>query len=511
MTPSEDPHPSQRPDEAPPIAAQTAKAADWQRLHLWQIQPIRDLLVLAAVIGLVWVGYRLSVVTVPILLALLLAYLFEPLVRTLTRKRTWGRLMSRGGAALAIIGVTGVLVVVPAAVGVGFAVAQGTQAVIALASNATRLKNALDDPNNPELRAALGERTASRWIYDFVTRDVTETPKEPLPNPAPNPTPNPGPAPASSPPTSSPDSAVAPADAPANAEPAAPETKSKKADGSSEEDALTLRERIAEAVESRTELRPVVNWAINWVATHAGQIGREALGAGTTAFGAAARGFTWLGTIAFGGFLTAFFFYFFCTGYGRVQRFWESLIPERRRGRVMDLLQQMDRAIAGFVRGRLTIAAILIVYYTFAYAIIDVPAWTILGPAVGLLTLIPYASSAAVPVVILVMWLGGGGGSGWSGAWWFIIGAPIAIQLIQQILDDYILTPRIQGQATGISTPAVVFASIAGGLLAGLYGLLLAIPVAACIKIVLREFFWPRVQRWAKGQERDLLPIGDDP
>ena len=53
----------------------------------------------------------------------------------------------------------------------------------------------------------------------------------------------------------------------------------------------------------------------------------------------------------------------------------------------------------------------------------------------------------------------------------------------------------------------ILFSSIAGGVLAGFYGLLLAIPVAACVKILLNEVFWPRFKKWAEGKEQDFLPI----
>ena len=71
----------------------------WLDRHLWQIQPVRDLLVIAAVFGIFWLGYKLSVVTVPLLLAVTLAYVFEPLIKRMTRAE-W---MSRQGAAAAII------------------------------------------------------------------------------------------------------------------------------------------------------------------------------------------------------------------------------------------------------------------------------------------------------------------------------------------------------------------------------------------------------------------------
>ena len=48
---------------------------------------------------------------------------------------------------------------------------------------------------------------------------------------------------------------------------------------------------------------------------------------------------------------------------------------------------------------------------------------------------------------------------------------------------------------------------MAGGTLAGLYGMLLAIPAAACIKIIITNVLWPKVQAWLAGDESDPLPL----
>jgi predicted PurR-regulated permease PerM len=83
------------------------------RLHLWQFQAVRDLLFVAAVAGLFWFGYALRAVTVPLLVALLLAYLFEPLVARLASRRRLNRPMVVGGL-LATVGIifVGVLAVI---------------------------------------------------------------------------------------------------------------------------------------------------------------------------------------------------------------------------------------------------------------------------------------------------------------------------------------------------------------------------------------------------------------
>jgi predicted PurR-regulated permease PerM len=88
-----------------------------------------------------------------------------------------------------------------------------------------------------------------------------------------------------------------------------------------------------------------------------------------------------------------------------------------------------------------------------------------------------------------------------------VVLAPVVVFAVAQAMDDYVLTPRIQGQSTDMNTPAILFASLAGGVLAGVYGLLLAIPVAACLNILLKEVFWPKFKEWAEGRASDFLPI----
>ena len=63
----------------------------FDRLHIWQIQAIRDLLWVTAALGLVWFGYAMRAVTIPLLIALLLAYLFEPVVAKLSANRRLNR------------------------------------------------------------------------------------------------------------------------------------------------------------------------------------------------------------------------------------------------------------------------------------------------------------------------------------------------------------------------------------------------------------------------------------
>src|SRR5690606_7594610 len=129
------------------------------------------------------------------------------------------------------------------------------------------------------------------------------------------------------------------------------------------EEVQAAREGEGPAPDRELDAYVMLDIAIAWIQNNAAAIGqalgRQALGTGAGAITAVWRSVNTVIGLGLTLFLTIFFFYFFSTGYGRVLAFWERLIPERKKGRVIDLLRQMDIVIAGFVRGRLTISAIL--------------------------------------------------------------------------------------------------------------------------------------------------------
>ncbi len=437
---------SGRVPDVPPIS----------RLHIWQIQPVRDVLLIAAGIGLVWLGSKISVVTVPMLLALLLAYLVEPLVSWLIRRK----LFTRRGAAIVIILLGAAALIGPVGIGGGFATWQGVRLAGRTVRNTDTLIQSVAKPEDEALRAALPPawQNVRDWIVeeDDLRQQIAPLARRP-------------------------------------------------AQGPQSETQLPREDAVQLAHSEGSDVARMISLTVAALRDNAAAIGRRLVNFGTDLLGSALGVVKALGAVIFGAFLTSFFFYFFCTGYGEVQRFWEGLIPERKKGRVITLVAKMDAVIAGFVRGRLTIAAVMVVLYTVLYWLIGVPASLIVGPIMGILTIVPYASGIAAPIAMVLMWLDPAGG--WRGEWWWIIAGPLVVLGVAQFLDDYVLNPMIQGKTTNMDTPTILFASIAGGSLAGFYGVLVAIPVAACVKILLKEVFWPRFKAWSEGRAPDMLPI----
>ncbi len=473
----------------------------WLDRHLWQIQPVRDLMVVAAVFGFFWLGYKLSVVTVPLLLAITLAYVFEPLIKRATRVE-W---ISRQGAVAGIIGLTVLVVVVPLTIGLSFAAIQGVQLAGDLATQTTAIKAAIDNPDDELLQSRVQGRIPE-WIRDAIL-DAREREQERLEEqdrlnaPAPNEDPqNAAPLPGESSSDAEGDGSEGEMTDGTDAEPSAVDAQGEAIDQPVVTPPIKRVKRLPD--DDFSEAMQVV---LSWVERNATAVSQRALQTGATAFEAFVRTITSVMYIGFTLFLTAFFFFFISTGYGKFLEFSGKFIPEDRREFTLHLLHRFDQVVSGFIRGRLTIAFIQSIVFSLGYWIIGVPAPVLLGVAVALLSIVPYAALVGIPISIGMLWLESR--TGFRGSLIWTVGAPVVFYFIGQALDDYVWTPLIQGKSTGMDTPTILFATLAGGALLGVYGLLLAIPLAACIKILLEEVFWPRFQDWIAGKRPDFLPI----
>jgi predicted PurR-regulated permease PerM len=258
----------------------------------------------------------------------------------------------------------------------------------------------------------------------------------------------------------------------------------------------------------RTDTEEAALLVINWVQSNAQAIAERAFNTGAGAFEAFMTTIVSIGFLGFTLFLTAFFFFFMSRHYEGVVAFCKKTIPESNKALTLHLLGRFDAVVSGFVRGRLTIAFLQAIVFTLGYWAIGVPAPILLGVGVALLSILPYAALVGIPVSVALLWIEGH--TGLRGTVWWIFVAPVAFYFFGQALDDYLWTPLIQGRSTGMDTPTILFATLAGGALMGVYGLLLAIPLAACLKILLQEVFWPRFMQWVRGEKPDFLPIAAD-
>lgn len=158
----------------------------------------------------------------------------------------------------------------------------------------------------------------------------------------------------------------------------------------------------------------------------------------------------------------------------------DGWVPRPQQETVRALAREIDVAIAGFVRGQTSICLILSVYYAVALALTGLNFGFLIGFMAGLLSFIPYVGSltglvVAIGVAVAQFWPN-----------WMPIVAILVIFLVGQILEGYVLAPKLVGARIGLHPVWLMFALFAFGYLFGFVGLLVAVPLAAAIGVLIR-------------------------
>ena len=156
---------------------------------------------------------------------------------------------------------------------------------------------------------------------------------------------------------------------------------------------------------------------------------------------------------------------------------------------------QIDKTMAGFIRGQACVCLVLAVYYALALSILGLKAGLLIGIISGILAFVPFIGWAVAFFVSLAMSL--------TQFEHFLDITFVGIVMIfGALLESYILTPKLVGGRVGLSPIWIIFSMLAGGALFGFLGVLLAVPVAAIIGVLIR--FW--LNRYLKS----VLYLGHD-
>lgn len=158
----------------------------------------------------------------------------------------------------------------------------------------------------------------------------------------------------------------------------------------------------------------------------------------------------------------------------------DELVPPRHRAKVRSLAHQIDERLASFVRGQLTVCALLAVCYSVGLLISGVDLALVVGIVSGALFIIPYVGTLFGVVVASLLALLK------FGADWHLLAVWAAFG-VSQLLEGFVFTPLIVGDKVGLHPLVVMVALIVGGNVFGLWGIFLAIPVTAAAQILFAE------------------------
>ncbi len=157
----------------------------------------------------------------------------------------------------------------------------------------------------------------------------------------------------------------------------------------------------------------------------------------------------------------------------------KDLLPNRFRPTLKEFLTDLNKTLSGFLRGQASVCLCLAIYYGVALGLTGINLGAIVGILTGILSFIPYVGFFTGLVISSLLALAGGA----TLTQW---GALAIIFLVGNILEGYVLTPRLVGKRVGLHPLWILFAVLAGGCLAGFLGVLVAVPVAAVIGVILR-------------------------
>ncbi len=188
--------------------------------------------------------------------------------------------------------------------------------------------------------------------------------------------------------------------------------------------------------------------------------------------------FSVLGVMAEALLVPVFSFYFLVDWRNLMRRI-DHMIPPRRRADAREVVREIDRVVAGWVRGQAIVTSILATLYAVAFSAVGMPLSVPIGMLVGALTVIPFIGTFVGAAIAATVTLADGG----SLQTLSLVGAVI---LVLHVLEAGVLTPKIVGHRVGLSESGALLAVVAGGKLLGFVGVVLAVPLAATFAVLVR-------------------------
>jgi predicted PurR-regulated permease PerM len=153
-----------------------------------------------------------------------------------------------------------------------------------------------------------------------------------------------------------------------------------------------------------------------------------------------------------------------------------GLIPPTARPEVLLVARRINAAVGGFFRGQLLVALIVGILCSVGLRIIDLPFWLLIGMVAGLFNIIPLVGPyiGGIPALVIALTTQEPITAVWV----------VAIMVAAQQIDNHFISPMVMHRVVKLHPVLVMLALLLGGTLGGFFGLLVAVPTAAVLKIL---------------------------
>jgi predicted PurR-regulated permease PerM len=176
----------------------------------------------------------------------------------------------------------------------------------------------------------------------------------------------------------------------------------------------------------------------------------------------------------FGLAIILLYLFFILLDFNEISSLWKSLIPPKYKNAILGFTNDFEQAMNNYFRAQALIATIVGILFAIGFTIIGLPLGIILGITIGILNMIPYLQNIAfIPAIFLALLKSLETGQSFLS----VLGLVLIVFVVVQEIQDWILTPKIMGDATGLN-PAIILLSLSiWGKMLGILGLLIALPM----------------------------------
>lgn len=157
----------------------------------------------------------------------------------------------------------------------------------------------------------------------------------------------------------------------------------------------------------------------------------------------------------------------------------DGWLPRHHAEEIRTELREVDRTLAGFVRGQATVCIVLAAYYGIGLTLTGLDLGLMIGLGTGFGAFVPYVGMLIGLLTSLGLAIA-------QGAEWHLFAGIGVVFLIGNMLEGNFLTPKLVGGRVGLHPVWIIFSLLAGGALFGFVGMLLAVPAASVIGVLTR-------------------------
>ncbi len=416
---------------------------------------VRAVALLGTLIGIAIVGYLLSAVLVPLFLAFIVAYIFDPVIDKIETYK-----ISRVGAIVTLVGGIVLAAIILPLIILSSVSRQADEMMDNTAKSAVS-----DDEEDEEalrFRTKVANKVEDWFALDSLVQALGWDEDTSLPMVA--------------------STTASESDAPANS---AEETTSSSTDAEATADAPEESGAVAQDLDSLGIIRHKIGEKIT---QNTDQLIQSFFPEWKTASTSALRmmralGDMFLSTFLFVGnfVLFAFVAIYLLKDYDHIVAHGDSLVPHRYRLKVRDIMGRIDRQLRSFLRGQFMVCCCLGTMYAIGLSIAGAPFALLLALFGAIASFVPYLGLVLTigPAVILTVFY-------YSGIDWHLAGVLITFA-VAQFLEGNFLTPKIVGSQVGLGPVWVILAIMIFSSTLGFIGLLLAVPIAAVLKVLAEE------------------------